>query len=149
MFKEVNFCEWKWTVKMKMIDFSKKGLISSLVWLLCPWDSADKNTGVGFHVSMPSSRGSSQSRDQTRIAYVSCIGRQVLYLQHHLGSPLVCIRSIILNFPKNLRKHCILNMEFIYIDYLNIKSNKDRKIILGKYVHKLVTSAFLFIIMYP
>ena len=39
-------------------------------------------------------------------------------------------------------------MEFIYIDYLNIKSNKDRKIILGKYVQKLVTSAFLFIIMY-
>ena len=32
---------------------------------------------------MPSSRGSSQSRDRTLISYVSCIGRQVL----HLGSP--------------------------------------------------------------
>ena len=36
---------------------------------------------------MPSSRGSSQSRDQTHISYISCIGRQVLYHQHHLGSP--------------------------------------------------------------
>ena len=30
-------------------------------------------------VAMPSSRGSSQPRDQTDISYVSCIGRQVLY----------------------------------------------------------------------
>ena len=30
-------------------------------------------------VAMPSSRGSSQPRDLTRISYVSCIGRQVLF----------------------------------------------------------------------
>ena len=30
-------------------------------------------------VAMPSSRGSSQSRNGTRISYVSCIGSQVLY----------------------------------------------------------------------
>ena len=35
----------------------------------------------------PSFRGSSPSRDQTRVSYVSCIGRQVLYHQSHLGSP--------------------------------------------------------------
>ena len=35
--------------------------------LLCPWDSPGKNTGVRCHVS--------------------CIGRKVLYHQHHLGSP--------------------------------------------------------------
>ena len=35
-------------------------------------------------VAVPSSRGSSPSRDQTCISYISCIGRQVLY---HLGSP--------------------------------------------------------------
>ena len=29
--------------------------------------------------AVPSSRGSSQPRDQTRISYVSCIGRKVLY----------------------------------------------------------------------
>ena len=33
--------------------------------LLCPWDSPDKNTGVGC---MPSSRGSSQPRDGTQIS---------------------------------------------------------------------------------
>ena len=30
-------------------------------------------------VTMPSSRGSSQSRDQTLVSYVSCIDRRVLY----------------------------------------------------------------------
>ena len=38
-------------------------------------------------VTMPSSRGSSRPRHQTRISYLSCIGRQVLYYYHHLGSP--------------------------------------------------------------
>ena len=36
---------------------------------------------------MPSSRGSFQPRDQTRVSYVSCVGRWVLYYQCHLGSP--------------------------------------------------------------
>ena len=35
-------------------------------------------------VATYSSRGSSQPRDQTHISYVSCIGRQVLYHEHHL-----------------------------------------------------------------
>ena len=38
-------------------------------------------------VSMPSFRGSSRPRDRTHVSYVSCIGRQVIYHQHHLGSP--------------------------------------------------------------
>ena len=38
-------------------------------------------------VAMPSSRGSSWPRDQTHIAYVSCIGRQVVYHYCYLGSP--------------------------------------------------------------
>ena len=37
-------------------------------------------------VVMPRSNGSSWPRDQTRVSSVSCIGRQVLYHQHHLGS---------------------------------------------------------------
>ena len=36
---------------------------------------------------MPSSRGSSQPRDQTHVSYVSCNSRQVLYHYCHLGSP--------------------------------------------------------------
>ena len=39
-------------------------------------------------VAMPSSRGSSQSRDRTWVSDISCIVRRVLYLQHHLESPL-------------------------------------------------------------
>ena len=38
-------------------------------------------------VAMHSFRGSSWLRDWTRVSYVSCIGRWVLYHLHHLGSP--------------------------------------------------------------
>ena len=38
-------------------------------------------------VVMPSSRGSSNLKDQTQVSYVSYTGRRVLYHQHHLGSP--------------------------------------------------------------
>ena len=37
-------------------------------------------------IAVPSSRGSSWPRDRTRASRVSCIGRQVLYHQCHLGS---------------------------------------------------------------
>ena len=37
-------------------------------------------------VAVSSSRGSSQTRDQTHTFYVFCLGRQVLYHQRHLGS---------------------------------------------------------------
>ena len=37
-------------------------------------------------VAIPSSRGSSQPRDQTQVSYVSCTGKRILYHQHHLGS---------------------------------------------------------------
>ena len=38
-------------------------------------------------VAMPSSRITSQPRDPTCVSCVSCIGRQILYLWCHLGSP--------------------------------------------------------------
>ena len=34
-------------------------------------------------------QGSSWLRHWTHISYISCIGRQVLYHKHHLGSPLI------------------------------------------------------------
>ena len=37
-------------------------------------------------VAISASRGSSQPRDQTHASYVSCIGKQVFYNKHHLGS---------------------------------------------------------------
>ena len=50
--------------------------------LLCPWDSPGKSTGVGCHLSF--SKGSFWPRDWTRVFYVSCTGRWVLYHSHHL-----------------------------------------------------------------
>ena len=38
-------------------------------------------------LAVPSSRGSSWSRSQTQVSYVSCFGRQALYHWCHLGSP--------------------------------------------------------------
>ena len=37
--------------------------------------------------AIPSSWRSSWPRDRTQASYISCIGRKVLYKQHHLGSP--------------------------------------------------------------
>ena len=48
--------------------------------------------------TLESSRGSSWLRDQTRVSYVSCMGRWVLYHQHHLGSPIVLDIGPLLSF---------------------------------------------------
>ena len=42
-------------------------------------------------VAMPSSRGSSQSRDLSWVSYISCTGRRLIYHQCHLGSPLLLL----------------------------------------------------------
>ena len=65
---------------------------------------------------MPSSRGSSQPRDQTHISCISCTGRQVLYHQHHLGSPhdVMCIT----NWRREVLKIWALKMKHFRIDYL-------------------------------
>ena len=47
-------------------------------------DSPGKNTGLA---AIFSSRGFSWPRHWTHVPYVSCIGRSVLYHQHHLGRP--------------------------------------------------------------
>ena len=55
-----------------------------------PWDPVDCNSSgssvsgilqatILERIAMPSSRGCSQPRDQTRVSYISYIGRQVLY----------------------------------------------------------------------
>ena len=59
-------------------------------------------------VAMPSSRGSSQPRDQMQISYASCVGRRVHYHQHHLESPTglhrlnpnLCLYIIATNIPR-------------------------------------------------
>jgi len=49
---------------------------SVCTWLLYPWDSPGRNTGVGCHASP---RGCSWPRDRTPVSFVSGLGRQVLY----------------------------------------------------------------------
>ena len=55
-------------------------------------------------VALPSSRGSSQRRDQTHLSYVSCIGRQVLYQKCHQGSPPAPLKSfeIVIKYEKQV-----------------------------------------------
>ena len=54
-----------------------------------PWDSPSRTTGVVCHFLL---QGIFRSKDQTRVTYVSGIDRQVLYHQHHLGSPCFLLR---------------------------------------------------------
>ena len=42
-------------------------------------------------VAMPSSKGSSWSRDWTCVSYISCVGRQILCHECHLGRPYIWI----------------------------------------------------------
>ena len=60
-------------------------------------------------VAISSSMGSSRPGDRTCVSYVSCIGRWVLYLQHHLESP-----PFPLPFNKSIVDHflpCLLLLE--------------------------------------
>ena len=68
-------------------SLQRHGLQSTRV--LCPWDFS---TRIPEWVAMPSSRGSSQPRDQTHISYIFCIGRWIFYHESHLRSPLPCGR---------------------------------------------------------
>ena len=61
-FSHVGFFATPWTVTQQ--DSSVHGILQARI---LEW------------VAVPSSRGSSQPRDQTHTSYVSCIGRWVLY----------------------------------------------------------------------
>ena len=61
-------------------------------------------------IAMPFSRKSFWSREWTHIFYVSCIGRQILYHSHHLGSPI-----------------CLLNEHLLSTYYVSDTVSNDRK----------------------
>ena len=67
-------------------------------------------------VAMPSSRESSQPRDQTCISYVFCIGRWVLYHLRHQGSPIIPI------FHKSSQISQILTSVTTYLQRWLLKS---------------------------
>ena len=64
-------------------------------------------------VAMPSSRGSSQPRDGTCVSYVSCVGRQVLYHYHHLGSRESQSKRFKSSTCSNLSLHLLLPSLFL------------------------------------
>ena len=53
---------------------------------------------------MLSSRGSSRPREGTHTSYISCVGRQVLYHQHHLGGLPWCLPNLSLGWKDPLVK---------------------------------------------
>ena len=55
----------------------------SLPGSFCPWYFQGRNTGVGYHFILQG--GLPSPRDQTQVFY---IGRQILFLLNHLGSPI-------------------------------------------------------------
>ena len=65
--------------------------------LLCPQDFPGKNTGKDYHALL---QGIFQTQGPNLCLLVSCIGRQVLYHQHHRGSPhLTLITSLQTSLP--------------------------------------------------
>ena len=92
-----------WHYSLSSLDYNKCVCVCSVVQscptlktpqaIACqaprPWDSPSRTTGVVCHFLL---QGIFRSKDQTRVTYVSGIDRQVLYHQHHLGSPCFLLR---------------------------------------------------------
>ena len=96
--------------------------------LLCSWDSAGKN-------GLPSSRGPSAPMDGTRISYVSCICRRVLYHERHLWTVLTGPTSAHTVYsPQKRRSHsfwtqtrlcCSSTWNFpVALHYIDMKSSE-------------------------
>ena len=71
----MEFVFLNWLARVVQVACARSAVYGFL-WptrLLCPWNSADKSTGVGCHFLL---QGVFPSRDQTS---VSCFGRRVLY----------------------------------------------------------------------
>ena len=75
-------------------------------------------------MATPSSRGSSQPRDQTYISCVSCIGRLVLYHCRYLGSPFHYNVHLLNHYLKASAEKIRLNFEtgFLYAFWALISS---------------------------
>ena len=96
--------QYSWESKIRQLMQSTKNnawfhvhvLLScfSHVWLCSPMDCSLSGfsvhgilqAGILEWVAMPTSRASSWPRDQTHIACISYIGRQIIYPQSYLGS---------------------------------------------------------------
>ena len=93
--------------------FSRVWLFETL-WTvsLCPWDSLDKNTGVG---SMPFAKESSRPRDRTHLSNVSCFGRQVLYPLAPPGKPPIILLIDIHTYHTTTENSCVILFEVMLL----------------------------------
>ena len=87
-----------WNLVLMICLFSRIWLFDTLwfITLQAPLSMGFSRQRILEWVAMPSTRRSSQLRDQTCVSYISCIGRWVLYHYHHLESPKSSFRSFIL-----------------------------------------------------
>ena len=107
-----NFYQWDNKSVSKLCMHAK--LLQSCPTLCDPMDCSPPGSSVHEivqarileWVAIPSSRGSSQSRDQIHVSYVSCIGRQVLYHQCYLGNLLELKK-------RNIPKYFILSVAMV------------------------------------
>ena len=91
----INVSCWCCIVYLDLIIFVCAKLFQSCLILSDPMDNSLPGSSVhGIlqtrilkWVAMPSSRGSSQPRDQTSVSHVYCTGQRVLYHCCQLGSP--------------------------------------------------------------
>ena len=80
--------------------------------------------------AMPSSKASSQPRNQTCVSYVSCVGRQVLHHWHHLGSPFVhchcqllsCVWLLLIPWTAACQSSLSLTVSWSLLKFMSIES---------------------------
>ena len=75
--------------------------------LLCLWDSPGKNIGVGCHTFLQEDLPNPGIEPVTLIS--TCIGKQALYHECHLGSPRACIQKYQWDTEKYAK--CLVNSQ--------------------------------------
>ena len=98
--KRINLIWWKKFTMIEMNKINHVCLVAQSCLTFChPMDCSPPvfsvrgifQARITEQVAFPSSKESSQSRDGTRVSYVSCIGRQILYHCTPEKSPILYI----------------------------------------------------------
>ena len=85
--------------------------------LLCLWDCPGENTEVGCQALL---QGIFLTQRLNTCLYVSCVGRQVLYHECHLRSPMLSVLSHKLKKKKRKRNNQIQTMSYLALFSLQL-----------------------------
>ena len=80
---------WKWNYYVCVVIHVSHVWPFATLWIIAcqgPLSMGILQAWILEWVSTPSSRASSPPRDQTRVSYIYCIGRQILYRYHQVAS---------------------------------------------------------------